>query len=181
MAVLEMKVKAKEDEKVTELVESDVKKITEEKIEKSLNLKERYILVYDFDKSDAVKSFVLKKAKEEKIKVYSVQKCSYADKCFWNEGPSAFINLVRNAEFVVSNSFHATAFSLIFQKEFVVFNRKEKINTRMRDLLSLVGLDDHIVFDDESVVPSIDYLAVSEKLANEIINSKKYIDMVLKG
>ncbi len=37
MAVLEMKVKAKEDEKVTELVESDVKKITEEKIEKSLN------------------------------------------------------------------------------------------------------------------------------------------------
>ena len=40
MAVLEMKVKAKEDEKVTELVESDVKKITEEKIEKSLNYDE---------------------------------------------------------------------------------------------------------------------------------------------
>ncbi|MBR6949757.1 MAG: toxic anion resistance protein [Bacilli bacterium] len=35
-----MKVKAKEDEKVTELVESDVKKITEEKIEKSLNYDE---------------------------------------------------------------------------------------------------------------------------------------------
>ncbi|MBQ8132221.1 MAG: hypothetical protein IJ193_07000, partial [Bacilli bacterium] len=39
MAALEMKVKAKEDEKVTELVNSDVK-ITEEKIEKSLNYDE---------------------------------------------------------------------------------------------------------------------------------------------
>ena len=150
-------------------------------VEKNLNLKQHYILVYDFDKSDAVKTFVLKKAKEENLKIYSIQKCDYADKCFWNEGPAAFLSLVRNANFIVSNSFHATAFSLIFEKQFAVFNRNEKINTRMHDLLKTVGLENRIIFDGFRELTEIDYAVVNPKLANEIENSKQYINKVLKG
>lgn len=152
-----------------------------QQIEKPLHLKKRYILVYDFDKSEAVKSFVTKKAEEDKLKIYSVQKCDYADKCFWNEGPAAFLSLVKNAEFVVSNSFHATAFSLVFQKQFVVFNRNEKINTRMRDLLATVGLQERIILDNSYNLETIDYSLVNSKLAIETKKSKEYIDMVLKG
>lgn len=148
-------------------------------IEKNLNLKQHYILVYDFDKSDAVKTFVLKKAKEENLKIYSIQKCDYADKCFWNEGPAAFINLVRNADFIVSNSFHATAFSLIFKKQFVVFNRKEKINTRMQDLLNMLVLDKQIIYDQKSIAPKIDYSFITIKLGAQIEKSKEFINVVL--
>lgn len=60
-------------------------------------------------------------------------------------GPLEFLDLVKNAEFIISNSFHATAFSIIFHKEFCVVKRKENINTRMIDLLKEVGLEDRMV------------------------------------
>ena len=53
-----------------------------------------------------------------------------------------FVNLILNAEAVVSNSFHATAFAIIFHKEFFVIERKERINTRVNDLLKVFGVED---------------------------------------
>lgn len=88
-----------------------------QKLEKTVKSKKPYILVYDFDKNKSIKSFVIKKAKEKNLKIYSIQKLGYEDKCFWNVGPATFIHLIRNADFIVSNSFHATAFSLILKTE----------------------------------------------------------------
>lgn len=53
-----------------------------------------------------------------------------------------FVNLILNAEAVVSNSFHATVFAIIFHKEFFVIERKERINTRVNDLLKVFGVED---------------------------------------
>ena len=64
----------------------------------------------------------------------------YADADYSLEGPEVFLSLILHADFVVSNSFHAVAFSVIFQKQFTVFNRFEKINTRMRDVVTLLGI-----------------------------------------
>ena len=55
-------------------------------------------------------------------------------------GPLEFVNLILNAEAVVSNSFHATVFAIIFHKEFFVIERKERINTRVNDLLKVFGV-----------------------------------------
>ena len=91
-----------------------------------------------------------------------------------------FLALVHHAEFVVSNSFHATAFSLIFHKQFVVFNRSESINTRMRDLAYLSGTGNRLISQFESTnLEMINYGLVQHKLDSTIENSKDYIAMVL--
>ena len=51
-------------------------------------------------------------------------------------GPIDFITYIKNAEFIISNSFHGTAFSIIFEKQFVVINRKENINQILGEMRS---------------------------------------------
>lgn len=111
-------------------------------IEKPVPNTEPYVLLYDFDRNPEMVRFARRMAEENGWKLYSVLSCKECDRCFEQDGPLTFLNLVHHAQFVVSNSFHATAFSLIFRKQFVVFNRQEHINTRMRDLLYGLGLRD---------------------------------------
>ena len=108
---------------------------------------------------------------------------SYADKSFWNEGPIKFLNLVFNAEFVLTNSFHALAFSLIFEKQVFVFNRSTSINTRMFDLLSLFNLTYRMV-DSKSIkdineITFIDYAKLETDFKLNVKNSKEFLLKVL--
>ena len=94
-----------------------------------------YVLVYDFDNNPKLAGFARKKADELGCRVLSVFPSEQADITAPDAGPLEFLDLVRNASCVVSNSFHATAFAILFGVPFAVFDRGEKINTRMRDLL----------------------------------------------
>lgn len=139
-----------------------------------------YVLVYDFEGTDTVKNFTVEYAKRNNLKIYSLYNNGYCDKSFADYGPDVFLSLIKNAEFIVSNSFHATAFSLIYEKEFCVVKRQEGINSRMVDLLDSVGISDRIVSDFRELSP-IDYSKVKEKLDREIDSSKKYLDVVLEN
>ena len=132
---------------------------------------EDYLLIYDFDNNQELNEKAVDIAKKNGWKIYSIFPNNICDKCFYNEGPLEFVKLVKNAKFVLSNSFHATAFSIIFERQFVVYERKEKINTRMRDLLK--SLD--ISMNEEG----IDYSKVNVLLNEQISASKKYIDKVI--
>lgn len=70
-----------------------------------------------------------------------------------------------DAEFVVTDSFHACAFSIIFRRQFVVIANPGRGNTRMQSLLSMFGLDDRLVnnLDDVKELPTIDYQMVYQK------------------
>ena len=91
------------------------------------------------------------------------------------------VGTILNADTVLSNSFHATAFSMIFEKDFFVVNRKENINARMKDLLESVGLSRRLVTDSDSM----DYISDSEwynvklLLADIIEKSKRFLDSVI--
>ena len=141
---------------------------------------EPYVLLYDFDHNPEMVQFAKKLATDNGWKLYSVLSCDECDRCFSQEGPRMFLGLVHHAKFVVSNSFHATAFSLIFQKQFVVFNRSESINTRMRDVLGLVGLTKQLMTEFDRKVQKINYTKVDGKLDRAIMKSKRYIAEVLK-
>lgn len=150
------------------------------KIESNIKLDDEYVLVYDFEGSDEVKNFAVKYAQKYNLKIYSLYKNEYCDKSFENFGPDVFLSLIKNAEFIVSNSFHATAFSLIYEKEFAVIKRQEGINSRMVDLLSYVGVDDRIV-DSYQEFNAIDFNLVKEKLEIEVEKSKDYLKEVLES
>ena len=148
--------------------------------EKTVTCEEPYLLVYDFDNSASVCELAKKIAANHGWKIYSIFDLPYAKRCFPLCGPETFLGLIQGASFVLSNSFHATAFSVIFGKEFAVVERTEKINTRMRDFTALLGLPDHMVTAEEAILFETDWAEVKRRLAEEIGRSKAYIDEVLK-
>lgn len=80
-------------------------------------------------------------------------------------GPSGFIELVRNSEFVFTSSFHGLAFSLIFHKQF--FASYTKNSGRAESLLNILGLSHRLLTPSGTlfeVVDDIDYNLVDKKL-----------------
>lgn len=137
-----------------------------------------FIFVYDFDSNSQIKEMALHKAKTKGWKIYTTnQNIKYADVNFWKEDPAFFLSLVYSAKLILTNSFHATAFSLIFNKQFVVVNRSEKINTRMRDLLSLFNLQNLMISTANEIdkLPKIEYSAINQKMEIEITKSKEFL------
>lgn len=88
-----------------------------------------------------------------------------------------FLRLVHDAEYVVSNSFHGVAFSLIFQKQFFAVGFGDRGN-RVETLLANAGVPERFVTETK-VSPLhlklIDYLSVSEKLEEIRVVSKQYL------
>jgi hypothetical protein len=148
------------------------------------NFEERYIFVYDCDSNPTIKKIAEYTAKKNKLKIYTINKnINYADKNFYLKGPTTFLSLIFSAAFVISNSFHAVAFSLIFNKVFFVVDRNENINTRMRDIMRYLdltklhlGKSDYRTFDDVYV----NYDMVNEKIGFKIAESKSFLKNALK-
>ena len=145
----------------------------------------RYIFVYDFDTNVTLHEFALQQAKARGLQIYTVNNnIRYADKNFYMHGPDIFLSLVHGAELVLTNSFHALSFSLIFQKPFMVFNRAEKINTRMRDLLVLFNLeyllvDKSVEFNYNSF--NMDYSSINYIMETKIFESKLFLNKALQN
>lgn len=145
-------------------------------------IREKYLLVYDTEFSPKVKEIAKRIAKEKKLKIYNVSasRIGYADKDMWASSPMDFVQLIRDASYVVSNSFHASAFSIIFERDFCVINRSEGINERMKGLLLSFGLEDRLVHSYSiMLLKHIDFSDVQNKLVKEIDNSKSYLQRYL--
>lgn len=149
------------------------------------DFRQRYILIYDFDKNVVIKKIAQELSRIYGYKIYSINnyKNGYEDKGFNYSGPKMFVSLIKNAEFVISNSFHAAVFSIVYEKQFIIINRTESINTRMRDLLQLLDLDERII-DSESefsriMHTKINYALVNSKLKKEVEKSKLYLNQYL--
>ncbi|UAL46934.1 polysaccharide pyruvyl transferase family protein [Sutcliffiella horikoshii] len=150
--------------------------------------KEKYILIYDFDNSNLIKEIALDIKKKTGLKIYIINqsKQRYYDKSYALVGPDSFVNLIKNAEVVISNSYHAAVFSIIFEIDFYIVNRSESINTRMRDLLYDLKLESRLIREEnlnrEQLLNKIDYDETRVILNKKITLSKKFLreNLVLK-
>ncbi len=143
-----------------------------------------YLIVYDFDNDPLIRGLAERLKKENGWKIYAFNELiSYADTNFYLEGPDVFLALAKNASCILANSFHAVAFSLLFHKNLAVFNRSDKINTRMRDMLKSVGLSEFLIEDQEMAdnykLNTIDFDSVQSKLDVLIDTSKQYLSNAL--
>lgn len=115
--------------------------------------KEKYILCYTLSAENTLAIAIAKKiAVNKKYKIIKIGN-SKEDinipnvETRWQVGPLEFLTLIRDAEVIVTNSFHGTAFSLNFGKPF--YCTLNKANTRIGrilDLLKLAGLEDRIIY-----------------------------------
>lgn len=147
---------------------------------------EKYILVYDTERNDRLKHVAKRIANRLNLPIYSAGSfpLSYARKNFHHSGPDMFLTLVGNAEYVISNSFHGTAFAMIFHKNFCVVNRSEDINTRMSSLLAILGIENRLVGVDvniESLINPLDYGKINVSLDAFVKESKNFLRMAINA
>lgn len=136
--------------------------------------KEPYVLIYDFENNQDLKMFTIDYARKHGLKIYSINDTyprKYADKNFNNAGPLEFLSLIINCDAFVSNSFHGTAFSIMFNKPVFVFNRKRhKVNSRMESLLKLFNLERFLFSEytpDSDINEEFDFNKINETIAKE--------------
>ena len=96
--------------------------------------------------------------------------------CFGN-GPLEFISLIKNAKFVITNSFHGTAFSIIYHKIFWVPVFKEMdgggvFNTRILEMLDYFSLSDRAIDVNERNVDYTSIISKGEEIDNKIVKSR---------
>lgn len=137
------------------------------------------IAKYDTSKipKDGLVTYVLDEANEKKEIIEFVQKRTGLKSLYhlkgFNDSHITFsvprwVASFANADFVVTDSFHGTVFSIIFEKEFVVIGNHDRGLDRFISLLSLLGLEDRLVFDlkdlENKELESIDYSRVNKIL-----------------
>ena len=147
------------------------------------NVTEKYLLVYLTDKGPQIERIAQEIRQRTGWKIYSVGgiKAQCADKSFTNAGPLDFVQLIRDAQFVISNSFHATAFSLIMGTKFCVVNRADAINERMKSILEDYGLSHRLVSEYNDALLEDLNLNELDVCRNQIASaSKEWLNLQLK-
>ena len=144
--------------------------------------KEKYVLIYTLSNKAIHKSLKIIKERFSGYKtVYITDSISKPGPHVINRrgvGPRQFLGLIRDAEYVITNSFHGSAFSIIFEKQFYVIPF-EKTSTRMVNLLNLLGLEKRLVLSDISLdEKEIDYKPVREKIKIEVARTRNYFNAI---
>lgn len=111
------------------------------------------------------------------------KKC-YCDRFYKDLGPDEILSYIYHADIVLSSSFHATSFSLMFEKQFFTILPNEHTNERIEDLLSIRGLTNRIITDTDNLQnkleQKIDYSHKTDQYDLLIRDSKDYLLRSLK-
>lgn len=170
----------------------------EEVCAKGRIIKDKYILCYFLGSNIKHRKFAERLKEKTGYKIVSLNHADeyvkysdeFADIIPYDIGPKEWINLIKNAEYVCTDSFHGTVFSLIYNKLFFDFRRyssksKSSTNSRIDSLLNIVGISfERILTGDEKIDEvleyKIDYSLVNKKLDEFRNDSKKWLLNSLK-
>lgn len=149
-----------------------------------------FIFLYCFNKDDKAIELVNALSKKYDLPIIhfyygGLRNKLYKDgKCYYFEGPLEFLWYIKNAQYVVTNSFHCAAFSVIFEKEVFCYLFKDR-GSRTVDLLNSLGLEQRLCADKTTndIIDNykeIDYKEVNDRLSKLKNNSFRYIEDILK-
>lgn len=177
---------------IKELIGTDVPVVVDPVM---LLSREEWLKVAKKPRVDITRPYILKyylgdEAEEEKIDRWAEEN-GYAvyelmnDKIpeLYSAGPGEFLSLIANASLVCSDSFHCIAFSIIFQRPFVVYARRgaaDNMTSRMDTVLGKFGLEDrwkHRLSEDAYL--NCDYSRVEELMKAEQEKALCYLRDVL--
>ncbi len=130
-------------------------------------VKEKYILIYKLNNNSTLEAYAKQIASRTGYRIvritYYLSNLIHGGKCFFCPEVSGFLSLIDNAEYVLTDSFHCTAFSLNFHKEFYVFY-PEKYSTRLQSILELTATEHRVVKELNDCPEKIDYVHVESVL-----------------
>lgn len=144
-------------------------------------VKEPYIFVYMLRPSRDVIAIAKKVAKEKKCKILYTGLEVVNDKAIrtiFDAGIEDFLSLVCNSETVITNSFHGTVFSILFEKPFLSVSINST-SSRVQSILEKVGLMSQFVSDSkEKYSLDINFTNANQVLAEKRIESLDYLKCI---
>ena len=158
----------------------------------------KYILCYLLGDSITQRKAVEIISKRLKLRIVTfphivnnvVRKCDlfFGDIKDYASGLRQFLDLINNAEFVITDSFHACVFSMIFETPFIVFERnkpseKGNMNSRIYDFLEECHLENQLVNVEKAMnlsrIPEVDYSFAHEHWFHRRNDSIEYLTRAL--
>ena len=147
---------------------------------------ERYLLVYMVTPSKLLEDCIERLARRRGLKVvlcFGLSKKCTCDKHDKAAGPAEILGYIKNAEFVLSASYHATAFATMFQKQFFTLLPGQHTNERILDYLSMRGLENRILTESSNLEKlldeHVDYPAI-DGYGSFVEQSKQYLQRALE-
>lgn len=140
-----------------------------------------YMLTYNAGYLDFVRNWCRQHSKLLKLFVTDPRMVGKADVDLY-VGPTGFLDQIRNADIVFTDSFHGTIFSLVFGKEFLTFKRfadGETVsqNSRLENLMGRLGLMERLVDADSLSFPDtvLDHTSIRSEMDVMRRDSVKYL------
>lgn len=158
----------------------------------TMGMPEKYVLLYELTPCPYLKILAKHIAEVKGCKVIRITKDANrveADEDVVNvidAGPAEFLGLFKGADFVVTNSFHGTAFSINFNKPFyVVTPARKSNNSRQQSILRLFGLTGRLLLDGAPLPTegqfALDFAQVNARLEEERAKSMNYLTKAING
>lgn len=151
---------------------------------------EKYVLGYFLTPNDSYiavcKEFAHRRGLKFKMFYNFPKYISQADEVI-TAGPIEFLEAIRGAEYVMTDSFHGSIFSYLFEVplfHFIRFhNENYAQNARVVNLLAMLGIDSHLIdtnnFKDIEMLDDIDYEKAKLKIQPQIDLSREYLRQAL--
>lgn len=147
----------------------------------------KYILVYNLNRNKKIDSYAIKLSEKTGLKIiylsYQLHEFYKKGKMICNPKVEDFISLIDNASYVISDSFHATAFSLNLNTQFIIVY-PGKYSTRLQSILELLNLEDRVAKNenDLSIIKNnIDYMRVNKEMQKMRKESIEWLTKALEG
>ena len=144
-----------------------------------------YILVYSMEYSEWMAKTINKAKVRYHMPIYIVCGSKSArrlnGKKLYDVGPQEFLSLLIDAKYIITNSFHGTAFSIILMKKFWCISHSSK-NTRIENILNITGNSHKLIRSDSEKLEDkiIDGEESYQKIESLIALSKQYLEKYLK-
>lgn len=158
--------------------------------EESSLTREKYLLCYLINKKFIRQNMGIaeKIAKERGLKIKYIWmhlgKESFRRNFINNAGPIEFLNYIFYASAVMTDGYHGTVFSTIFHKPlYSVINNRQSNDSRIIDYLTLIGMEDRIIYGDVPVIPKteINYRKVDQKIRSVTDSSKEFLNYAIQN
>lgn len=140
-------------------------------------IKEKYIIIYRLNDNPEMEAYAKELSEKTGCKIvrmsYYLNHFRCQGKMIYTPKVEEFLSLINYADYVITDSFHCTAFSLNFHKEFFIFY-PGKYSTRLQSILELTGTTHRVMNENKDVQP-IDFDYVDKVLNKEREKVDKFI------
>ncbi len=139
-------------------------------MEAAIKINRPYLLIYNIQNSALSTEIAIRIARKKGLEIIDISpnplKRIGNSKKLVSIGPGEFLSYIKKADYIITNSFHGTVFSVIYRKEFLTIPHSSR-SGRMVDLLNDLGLKERIISEMsyvDKLDSDIDYTEVHKKL-----------------